>query len=169
MSGILGISHQVTSGSGNALSFGVILYDFCPACTSITDPRLGFRRMNGRSESERVSIRRWRGNVDHGGGGGHRQVTLTVHRHGHVLLHELVAAADAALVQAAVRALKAGDGQDVVEQNVRLMFDEPLVGGAGGVILKREQRAKERLSSSACLWHMLQLAEMWELSFSHFL
>lgn len=68
--------------------------------------------------------------------------SLTVHHHRHVLLHELVSAADAAFVQAVVGALKGRDGQDVVEQNVGSMFDEPLIGGAGGVSLK-VQKGKE--------------------------
>lgn len=41
-----------------------------------------------------------------------------------------------------VVAPKGRDGQDVVEQNVGSMFDEPLIGGAGGISLK-VQKEKE--------------------------
>lgn len=53
---ISGISYQMTSGVGNARSLGEILYDFCPACTSITDPCLGLMRINGRSEIEETRV-----------------------------------------------------------------------------------------------------------------
>lgn len=42
-----------------------------------------------------------------------------------------------------VGAPKGRDGQDVVEQDVGSMFDEPLIGGAGGVSLK-VQKEKEQ-------------------------
>lgn len=81
--------------------------------------------------------------IQKGDVGDSKRTPLTVHHHRDVPLHELVPAADAAFVQAAVGAPKGRDGQDVVEQNVGSMFDEPLVGGAGGVSLK-VRKEKER-------------------------
>lgn len=77
--------------------------------------------------------------------GDSKRTALTVHHHRDVPLHELVPAADAAFVRAVVGAPKGRDGQDVVEQNVGPMFDEPLIGGAGGVSLKGQKEESQRL------------------------
>lgn len=129
-------SYQMTSGGGNARSLGEILKAFCLACTSMTDPCLGLRRMNGRSgmggemSQSPGSSAEWQPTTR----------LLTVDGDIHLLLLAVFPAADVARVRAPVRVLEPGDGQDVVEQHVRGVFHQPLGGVATVVDLQTSRR-----------------------------
>lgn len=114
------------SGCGNARILGEILKAFCPAFTSMTDPCLGLRRMNGRSEIGRGMS----GNPGDSAEWQPPPRLLTVDGHIHVLLLGVFPTADVTRVRAPVRLLEPGDGQDVVEQHVRRVFHQPLVKDA---------------------------------------
>lgn len=62
--------------------------------------------------------------------------TLTIDSNRDFLLFDIFTTADAACVQASVWLLELRDGQNIVEQHVRSVFQEPLGSGAAVVILK---------------------------------
>ena len=83
--------------------------------------------------------------------------TLTEDSDGDFLLFGILPAGDAACVEAAVRTLELRGGQNIVEQHVRSMFQEPLGREACVVDLTVESRKSHRMNtegSPLCREHL---------------